>query len=105
MSGERQPPDWFDQAVGDPGSVFRDPEEVLSSPELTKEQKIRILRSWEYDAAELEVAQEEGMPGESNGSLERVLLALSQLTHGAGTTLVSSSKQHGLISPTRAESE
>ena len=105
MVSDSQLPDWLDRAVGSPASVFRHPEEVLNTPELTKEQKIRILRSWEYDAAELEVAQEEGMPGESNGLLERVLLALSQLTHGAGTALVSSSKQHGLISPTGAESE
>ena len=43
----------------DPTSVFKNPEEVVASDELNRDQKIEILRRWEYDARQLEVAEEE----------------------------------------------
>ncbi len=43
----------------DPTKVFSDPSEVVANLELTRDQKIEILRRWEYDAHELEVAEEE----------------------------------------------
>ncbi len=43
----------------DPTKVFSDPSEVVANLELTRDQKIEILRGWEYDAHELEVAEEE----------------------------------------------
>lgn len=97
MSAKRHAPSWFEEAVRDPGSVFSTPEEVFDSPDLTQVEKIQVLRSWEYDAAELEVAQEEGMRGEENGLVQRILLALARLTGGDDTSLVSPSKQHGLM--------
>ena len=48
-----------ERAMLDPTSVFKDPEEVVANDELTRDQKIEILRRWEYDARELEVAEEE----------------------------------------------
>jgi hypothetical protein len=33
-----------------PSSVFASPDEVLGSPELSRAQKIAILRRWEFDA-------------------------------------------------------
>ncbi len=36
-----------------------DPEEVVASDEFNRDQKIEILRRREYDARELEVAEEE----------------------------------------------
>ncbi len=47
------------KAMLDPTSVFKDPEEVVASDELNRDQKIEILRRWEYDARQLEVAEEE----------------------------------------------
>ena len=35
------------------------PKEVVTSEEQTREQKIEILRRWEYDAHQMEVAEEE----------------------------------------------
>ena len=39
--------------------VFEDPQDVVATDELTRDQKIEILHRWEYDARELEVAEEE----------------------------------------------
>ena len=49
----------LNKAMLDPGSVFVEPKEVVTSEELTREQKIEILRRWEYDAHQMEVAEEE----------------------------------------------
>ena len=41
----------MDRALLDPGSVFATPEDILRHDGLSKEQKIEILRRWEYDAS------------------------------------------------------
>jgi hypothetical protein len=69
----------IDKALLDPTSVFKTPEDVLKAQDLTREQKIEILRRWEYDARELQVADDESMTGGSNNLLERVLESLSAL--------------------------
>ena len=88
---------WLDQALLDPGSVFARPEEVVDHPELTLEQKIAVLRSWEYDAAEIAVAEEEGMQGPDNDLLQRIILALARLTDSRDAESVAPTKQHGLL--------
>ena len=67
------------QALINPGSVFETPEEVLDHPDLSRQQKIDVLRRWEYDATELAVAEEEGMVGGEPVMLARILVALSSL--------------------------
>jgi hypothetical protein len=47
------------KALLDPTMVYTNPTEVLDDTELTRDQKIEVLRRWEYDAHELEVAEEE----------------------------------------------
>lgn len=69
----------IDRAMVSPASVFTTPAEVCNSSELTPEQKIEILRRWEYDARELQVATEESMTGDADVSLEDVLAALHQM--------------------------
>jgi hypothetical protein len=100
-------PGEIENAVAAPASVFATPEEVLQHAELTKEQKIEILWRWEYHAAELGVAVEEGMPGEDNGLLRRVMLALGTLTGPIDVGHTGPTKQHGLprsaIAPERAK--
>jgi len=49
------------KALINPSAVFKRPEDVIDSNELTREQKIEILKRWEYDARELQVADEESM--------------------------------------------
>lgn len=84
------------KATRDPASFFATPEEVLERSELTREQKIEALWRWEYDAAELAVAVEEGMPGEDDGLLRRVLLALGTLTGPIDVEHTGPTKQHAL---------
>jgi len=69
----------IDKAMLDPTSVFRKPEDVLKAHDLTREQKIEILRRWKYDARALEVAADENMTGNNSDLLYRVLNALNEL--------------------------
>lgn len=93
---ETVPPEWLANAVLDPAAVFQTPEEVAAHPGLSTAQKIDVLRAWEYDAAEAEVAEEEGMRGLKEHLLQRVLLALASLTGTRADGAVAPSKQHGL---------
>ncbi len=69
-----------ERAMLDPTSVFKDPKEVVANDELTRDQKIEILRRWEYDARELEVAEEEaGMLVRRPDMFDLVLQALHTL--------------------------
>jgi hypothetical protein len=90
-------PTWLKQAVINPGSVFANPEEVMSSSDLEIDEKIRVLRSWEYDVAALFVAEEEGMRGPQIGMLRRILLLLSELNDGGGAESVAPTKHHGIM--------
>lgn len=90
------PPVDMEAALLDPASTFSSPEALLLHPTLTREQKIEILRRWEYDAAEVCVAVEEGMPGGETGMLGRILVALDQLTGGIDPERPGPTKQHGL---------
>ncbi len=68
------------KAMLDPTMVFEDPKDVVASVELTRDQKIEILRRWEYDARQLEVAEEEaGMAVRRPDMFDRVVQALHML--------------------------
>lgn len=67
------------EALDDPSSVFAAPADVVRSEEVSREQKIQILRRWEYEARSLEVAQDENMMGGSSSRLAEVLDALHSL--------------------------
>lgn len=93
---EKSEPINMDQAILDPGSVFASPEALLRHGALSKAEKIEILRRWSYDASEVCVAVEEGMPGGESDLLRRILLALDQLTGSIDTEQVGPTKQHGI---------
>ena len=84
-----------EKALLDPALVFQTPEEVLADNELSREQKIKILRRWEYDARELQVAEEEGMEGPQPVTLDVVLRALRALGAPADTERSAPTKQGG----------
>lgn len=69
----------IDKAVAQPWTVYRTPEEVLADGSLDDSQKRRILESWQLDARELAVAEEENMGGGESSPLDRVLQALATL--------------------------
>lgn len=89
-------PDQIERAMLDPSAVFETPEHVLREDSLSGQQKIEILRRWEYNAAEEAVALEEGMPGEESDLLRRILVALGELTGSLDLERTSPTKQHGL---------
>lgn len=89
----------LDKAMLDPASAFDHPKTILQHESLTREQKIKLLRRWEYDARELEVAADENMAGGPPSLLDEVLKALlaldveidsehaSPTKHGGDTTI------------------
>lgn len=64
-----------------PSAFFKAPSNVLESVELSKDDKISILKQWAYDEREKEVAEEENMAGSVNGGsrLHDILEALLTL--------------------------
>ena len=70
---------YLKQAMDDPSSVFAAPAVVVQSGDVSREQKIQILRRWEYEARTLEVAQDENMMGGTSSRLAEVLDALHSL--------------------------
>ncbi len=93
----------FEQGLQNPASVFGTPEAVVAHTGLTREQKLEILRAWEYDAAETEVATEEGMPGGDGDLLRRVLLALASLDGRIDVDGTGPTKQHALLAHRRGD--
>lgn len=65
--------------MDDPSSVFQAPADVVGNEDISREQKIQILRRWEYEARSLEVAQDENMMGGTSSRLAEVLDALHSL--------------------------
>jgi hypothetical protein len=86
-----------DQGRWNPSAMFANPEQVLAQAGLTRDEKIEILKLWEYDAVEAEVATEEGMPGGADSPLRRILLALSRLNPEIDVRRTGPTKQHALL--------
>ena len=86
----------YQKALLDPASSFANPEELEGRADLTKEQKIELLRRWEYDASEVAVAEEEGMVGGQPLLLRRVLLALERLAGNIDVEHTPPTKQDGV---------
>ena len=71
------------KALLDPTMVYTNPSEVVADQDLTRDQQIEILRRWEYDAREQEVAEEEaGMTVRRPEMFDLVVQAL----HALGAT-------------------
>lgn len=58
---------------------FKRPLDIVAIDVLTREQKIELLRQWEYDAREKEVAANEGMTGNMDTHLDEIHQALRML--------------------------
>ncbi len=53
------------KAIADPSRVFPNPQAVLAASDLTREEKIKILRNWELDAKRLLESADENMTDDS----------------------------------------
>ncbi|MGD9671308.1 MAG: hypothetical protein AB7U75_20050 [Hyphomicrobiaceae bacterium] len=89
-------PEKFQKALLDPQSVFEVPENVIVATDLTRDQKVEILRRWEFNAAEEAVALEEGMPGEESNLLRRILMALGEVAGPIDVDHTAPTKNHAL---------
>lgn len=55
----------FEDALTDVAKVFADPKEITGSSDLSQQQKVKLLRQWEFDLRENLVASEENMMAEN----------------------------------------
>jgi hypothetical protein len=55
--------DRFQEAMGDVSKLFDKPGTLLADREFTADQKRKLLKQWEYDLREMQVAAEENMAG------------------------------------------
>src|SRR5262245_14313782 len=74
----------FDELVADVAKHFPTPEALLARDDLTREQKLALLRQWEYDLHLMQVATEENMtsnatPGNNAERLRQVRAAATKL--------------------------
>jgi hypothetical protein len=75
----------FEKAKLNPAAVFKSPQEIVSNQELSREQKIEILKQWEQDARLMDVAEEENMPGPQPKLLQPIREALHALNYWPDT--------------------
>jgi hypothetical protein len=69
----------YDRALLNPAEVFKLPKDVVTSEDLTTDQKLEVLQRWETDALLLSVAQEENMGGGEPSRIEDVRHAIDVL--------------------------
>ncbi len=69
----------YEKAAINPAKAFASPEALLARADLSRSEKLDLLRRWHDDACELAVAEEEGMGGGEPSLLERVSAALARL--------------------------
>jgi hypothetical protein len=62
-----------------PSSVFTSPDAVVRSADLSRAQKIQILRRWEFDARRTANGDPAAPPGDVTGLLRQVRGALAAL--------------------------
>ena len=74
----------YDQALLTPQKIFELPMEVVETDSLTTQQKIRVLKRWEADANDLEVASNENMTGGESSRLGEVRKAIHDLCEREG---------------------
>jgi len=61
-----------ESAKRNPASCFERPSDVLEHEDLSREQKVEILRQWDYDTLQLAVATDESMTSEAAANGQRV---------------------------------
>lgn len=66
----------LEQALRDPKAFFAEPKDVVAHPQLSREDKLAVLRQWEQDAIRLSASESEGMAGGEENMLGRVERAI-----------------------------
>ena len=69
----------YDHALLTPQKIFDLPMEVVDTESLTTKQKLKVLKRWEADAHDLEVATDESMGGGERSRFGEVRRAIHEL--------------------------
>jgi len=69
----------YDRALTAPDQVFDSPMDIVTTQSMTCEQKLKILKNWEANARDLQVASEENMTGPGISRLAEVKKAIIKL--------------------------
>ncbi len=85
----------LEEAMQNPAKFYTEPAAVLADDRFSPQEKIEILKRWEFDARELEVAEEENMGGGKPDMLNEVLDALQQINSDDSSKDVSPTKHGG----------
>jgi hypothetical protein len=75
----------FKKVSVNPMAFFDSPLDIARSTHFTTEQKLKLLLAWQYDARQIQLAEDEGMPSGADVGLEDVVTALGLLTRQSGT--------------------
>jgi hypothetical protein len=75
MAREISEPD-LNEIMRNPRGYFSEPRDVVAHPQLSRKQKLAILRQWEQDALHLSASESEGMGGGEESMLGRVESAI-----------------------------
>lgn len=67
------------EIISNPTHFYSSPNEILSDNHLTDDSKLKILKSWEHDAIELQKAEEENMGHGNRSRLSEVKQAIISL--------------------------
>jgi len=78
----------YDKALIAPEQVFKSPIDIVTTGSLTPEQKLKILKHWEANALDLQVATEESMTGPGNSRLGEIRKAVNMLCETENSTSV-----------------
>jgi hypothetical protein len=82
------PPFSADAALRHFRSYFTEPKDVVAHPQLSRDEKLAILREWEQDALRLSTSESEGMGGGeehawTGGRVHRGPGAIATMMHAA----------------------
>ena len=80
----------YDRALIAPEQVFTSPMDIVTTESMTPEQKLKILKHWEANARDLQVASEESMtgPGVSRlGEVKKAIIKLCELENLTGQSV------------------
>ena len=69
----------YDQALLTPQKIFDLPMDVVETQSMTAKQKLKVLKRWEADAHDLDVATDESMNGGEQSRLGEVRRAIDEL--------------------------
>ena len=60
-------------------TTYNKPSDILAADDISQDEKIRLLKDWEYTLRQVQVAEEENMLSGPHADLTDVLAALNEL--------------------------